>query len=95
MKAESSASEMRAIINQAQKLSDELLKVSDARIEERASKISLSKNLKFDHKTVPCRLVVPLEATLTPSLPATHESGYLKTFRAFPRDTVTVESKCT
>lgn len=86
---------MRATISQGQKLSDELLKVSDARIEDRVPKVSLQKDLRFNHKTAPCRLVIPLEATLTPSLPATHESGYLKTFRAFPRDTITVESKCT
>ncbi|KAK2760373.1 serine/threonine-protein kinase M1 [Arachnomyces sp. PD_36] len=92
MKADSTGSEMRSIINQAQKLADELLKVSDARIEDRVSKVSLEKNLRFNHRTAPCRLVVPLEATLTPSLPATHETGYLKTFRAFPRDTVTVET---
>lgn len=88
-------SELRSIISQAQKFSDELLRVSDARIEERVPKVSLQKDLRFNHKSAPCRLVIPLEATLTPSLPATHESGYLKTFRAFPRDTITVESKCT
>lgn len=87
-----SGSELRSIITQGQKFSDELLKVSDAPIKDRGPKVSL-KYLGFKHKTAPCRLVIPLEVTLTPSLPATHESGYLKTFRAFPRDTITVESK--
>ncbi|THC97250.1 hypothetical protein EYZ11_003252 [Aspergillus tanneri] len=29
---------------------------------------------------------------LTPTLPASHDSGYLKGFRAFPRDPTTIET---
>jgi len=84
---------MKVMINQGQKFSEELLKLCVARVEDKVSKISLSRNLGFNHKVAPCRLVVPFQTLLTPSLPANHDSDYLKTFRAFPRDTVTIESK--
>lgn len=83
---------MKVMINQGQKFSEELLKLCVARIEDKVSKISLARNLGFNHKVAPCRLVVPFQILLTPSLPANHDSDYLKAFRAFPRDTVTIES---
>lgn len=82
---------MKMLINQGQKFSDELLKLCTARVEEKASKVSLARDLEFNPKVAPCRLVVPFQEMLTPSLPANHSSDYLKTFRAFPQDTVIIE----
>lgn len=79
------------MINQGQKFSDELLRLSTARVEEKASKVSLSRNLGFSHRVTPCRLTVPFQSMLTPTLPTNHDLSYLKSFRAFPRDTVTIE----
>lgn len=63
-----------------------------ARIDlQKPGKISLARALNFNHRVAPCPLVIPLEATLTPSLPSNHEPGFLKTFRAFPNDPVTIE----
>ncbi|KAF7183700.1 hypothetical protein CNMCM7691_004050 [Aspergillus felis] len=84
--------DMRGMINQGQKFSEEMLKLCTARIEEKASRILLARHLGFSHKVAPCRLVVPFQAMLTPSLPASHETEYLKGFRAFPRDPTTIDA---
>lgn len=89
-KGESSVSDMRAMVNQGQKFSDEMLKLCIARIEEKVSRVNL-RTLGFNHKVAPCRLVVPFQAMLTPILPASHDSEYLKNFRAFPREAITIE----
>jgi serine/threonine-protein kinase ATR len=79
------------MINQGQKFSDELLKLCVAKIENKTSRINLARNLNFNHKVAPCRLVVPFQTMLTPTLPASHDAEYLKGFRAFPRDPTTIE----
>ncbi|KAF7116577.1 hypothetical protein CNMCM5793_005058 [Aspergillus hiratsukae] len=84
--------DMRGMINQGQKFSEEMLKLCTARIEQKESKIHLARQLGFSHKVAPCRLVVPFQAMLTPSLPASHETEYLKGFRAFPRDPTTIDA---
>lgn len=79
------------MINQGQKFSEEMLQLCVTRIEDKASRISLARSLGFNHKVAPCRLVVPFQAMLTPSLPASHEAEYLKGFNAFPRDPTTID----
>lgn len=79
------------MINQGQKFSEELLQLCLARVEDRVSRVNLARQLGFNHKVAPCRLVVPFQAMLTPSLPASHDTEYLKGFRAFPRDPTTIE----
>lgn len=91
MNAEFSVADMRAMINQGQKFSEEMLKLCVARVEDKVSRISLARSLGFNHRVAPCRLVVPFQAMLTPSLPASHDSEYLKSFRAFPRDPTIIE----
>ena len=88
-----SPSDMRGMINQGQKFSEEMLRLCIVRIEDKSSRINLARTLGFNHKVAPCRLVVPFQAMLTPTLPASHDSEYLKGFRAFPRDPTTIESK--
>ena len=80
------------MINQGQKFSEEMLKLCIARVEDKVSRISLAQSLGFNHKVAPCRLVVPFQAMLTPSLPASHDPEYLKSFRAFPRDPTIIDS---
>ena len=81
---------MRSMINQGQRFSEEMLRLCIARIEDKVARVNL-RTLGFNHKVAPCRLVVPFQAMLTPILPASHESEYLKGFRAFPRDPTTIE----
>ncbi|KAF7586889.1 serine/threonine-protein kinase M1 [Aspergillus hancockii] len=85
-------SDMRTMINQGQKFSEEMLRLCVVRIEDKVSRINLARALGFNHKVAPCRLVVPFQAMLTPTLPASHDSEYLKGFRAFPRDPTTIEA---
>jgi serine/threonine-protein kinase ATR len=90
-KVKKDASDIRRMIQQGQKFSDELLQLCLARVEERASKVTLARNLGFKHKVAPCRLVVPFQAMLIPSLPVIQDSEHLKGFRSFPRDPTTIE----
>ncbi|KAI9681820.1 MAG: serine/threonine-protein kinase M1 [Trizodia sp. TS-e1964] len=82
--------ELKTLIAQGQKLSDELLKACEKEIPGKPVRVSLKKNLGFNTKTAPCALVVPLETTLTASLPSMTET--VKGNRAFARDTVTIDS---
>ncbi|KAJ5090417.1 hypothetical protein N7532_009101 [Penicillium argentinense] len=91
-KADSSAPDIHRMINQGQKFSDELLQLCLAHVEERVFRVNLARNLGFNHKVAPCRLVVPFQAMLIPSLPSSHDSEYLKGFRPFPRDPTTIDA---
>lgn len=87
---------MRSMIGQGQKLSSELLKVCAQDIHGKPSNISLSRDLLFNHKSTPCRLVIPLEATLMSSVPTatTTEFVNVKAHKAFLKDTVTISGMC-
>ncbi|GAM33244.1 ATR checkpoint kinase [Talaromyces pinophilus] len=85
-------SELGSMIKGGQKFGEELLSLCNARVEEKGTtKISLSRNLGFNHKVAPCRLVVPFQSMLTPILPPSHEQAFIKQFNPFPGDVVSVE----
>ncbi|KGO59126.1 PIK-related kinase, FATC [Penicillium expansum] len=88
----STASEIRRMITQGTKFSEELLQLCLAPVEEKSSRVQLGRHLGFNHKVAPCRLVVPFQAMLIPSLPASQNIEYIKGFRAFPRDPTTIEA---
>ncbi|KAI9830439.1 MAG: hypothetical protein M1819_005691 [Sarea resinae] len=90
-RAEAGSFDFRALLNQGQKISDQLLHVCERHIESRVSNVSLSKDLGFNHKNAPCPLVIPLEATLTASLPASSETS-IRNHRPFVRETVTISA---
>jgi serine/threonine-protein kinase ATR len=88
---DAAAAEVRRIIEQGQKFSDELLRIADFELKDaKATHVSLSRELNFNHKLAPCRLVVPIEACLIPSMPNTQDSWPPKNFRAFSREPVTI-----
>ncbi|KAL8917919.1 MAG: hypothetical protein Q9208_007662 [Pyrenodesmia sp. 3 TL-2023] len=91
-KNDETAKELKAMISHGQKLSDQLLRVCEGDIQGKQSTISLTKDLGFVHKTAPCRLVVPLESTLTPSLPPGTDGVNMRQHRAFPKDLVTISA---
>ncbi|KAL9021748.1 MAG: hypothetical protein Q9185_001112 [Variospora sp. 1 TL-2023] len=91
-KNDGDARELRAMITHGQKLSDQLLHVCEGDIQGKPSTISLTKDLGFVHKTAPCRLVVPLESTLTASLPPGTDNVDMRKHRAFPKETVTISA---
>ncbi|CAG8408820.1 unnamed protein product [Penicillium salamii] len=86
------SAEVRRMISQGTKISEELLQLCLAPVEDKVSKIQLGRHLGFNHKVAPCRLVVPFQAMLIPSLPASQNIEYIKGFRAFPRDPTTIEA---
>jgi len=85
-----SASEMRNMITAGQRFSDEVLRVSEFPIEGKTSRVSLARDLGFNHKIAPSRMVVPVEAFLNPSIPSGADSTQNKSFRAFSKDPVTI-----
>ncbi|KAI9844262.1 MAG: serine/threonine-protein kinase M1 [Sclerophora amabilis] len=87
-KIDSNGLELRSLINQGQKLSDQLLEVCEIEIHGKPSVVSLTKDLLFNSKTTPCSLVVPLEKTLTASLPTIPNT--VRSHKAFASDTVTI-----
>ncbi|KAL8641328.1 MAG: hypothetical protein Q9228_001843 [Teloschistes exilis] len=91
-KSDADAKELRTMINHAQKLSDQLLRVCEGSVEGKSSAISLTKDLGFVHRTTPCKLVVPLESTLTAALPQGSHTVDMKKHRAFAKETVTISA---
>ncbi|KAK5028779.1 serine/threonine-protein kinase M1 [Exophiala sideris] len=87
-----SASELRNMFNSGQKFVKELLRVSDYAIEGKVSKISLSRDLGFNHKIAPSKLVVPIQACLIPSMPTNFDAKALQAFRPFAKEPVTISA---
>jgi serine/threonine-protein kinase ATR len=77
---------LRELITYGQKLSEQLLMVCDKPISKGVSNVSLTRDLAFQHKYGQCPLVIPLEATLSPTLPTIPDT--MKTHRAFSSDAV-------
>jgi serine/threonine-protein kinase ATR len=87
---DSGAAELKALITTGQRFSLELLRISDFTIEGKVSRVSLTRDLGFNHKTAPSRLVVPVQSFLTATLPMTFDSTALKSVRVFSKDAVTI-----
>ena len=87
---EMSPPELRNMIQAGQRFSDEVLRVSEFPIEGKVSRVSLARDLGFNHKIAPSRLVVPAESCLIPNIPISHDQEYLKTFRAFAKEPITI-----
>ena len=83
--------ELRTVIIQGRKMSEELLRIADFDLKDtRAAQISLFRDLKFNQKLAPCRLVVPIESCLIPSMPNSQEGLSPDKYRAFPKVPVTI-----
>jgi serine/threonine-protein kinase ATR len=87
---ESGAAELKALITTGQRFSLELLRISDFTIEGKVSRVSLTRDLGFNHKIAPSRLVVPVQSFLTATLPTTFDSTGLKSVRVFSKEAVTI-----
>ena len=84
--------ELKALITHGQRLSDQLLHVCEGEIKGKPSSVSLSKDLGFIHRTAPCKLVIPLESTLTASLPTATVNADMRRHQAFSHDMVTIST---
>ena len=75
--------EMKAWVTQGQILAEQLLHVCEGDIQGKPTHMSLSKDLGFNHKTAICKLAVPLESSLTASLPAATDNVNMRGHKAF------------
>ena len=89
---DTAGADLRNMITQGQKFSDEVLRVSEFPIEGKMPRVSLARDLAFNHKIAPSRLVVPIESCLMPSIPPTYDAGQMKAFRPFSKDAVTIST---
>lgn len=92
-KADSGALDIKVMIRNGEKLTNELLLVCNAGEfpGNRVLKVSITKDLKFNHKTcTPNPLAVPIESVLTATLPTLTDS--VRGHKAFSRDVVTISS---
>ena len=92
LKNETIATETRALMTHGQKLSDQLLHVCEGDLPGKPGIVSLAGDLKFIHKTAPCRLVIPLESTLTASLPTVTDNVNMKAHKAFVKEPITIST---
>lgn len=91
-RSEHDAIDLRSLISHGQKLSDGLLQACEAPVEDKASHVSLARDLGFNHKLAPSKLVVPTEATLIANLPVDADSDKIRKHRAFAYEKVTIQS---
>ncbi|KAF2678362.1 hypothetical protein K458DRAFT_348412 [Lentithecium fluviatile CBS 122367] len=84
--------ELRQLIIHGQQLTDSLLMACDAPIEQRISHVSLSRDLGFRAKLAPCALVVPIEASMIPTLPSGNDSRMIRAHNPFPQDAIAIHA---
>lgn len=83
--------EMINLMRQGQRLSDQLLSLSNKDLGKRHGIVSLANDLGFSHsRSSHCRLAIPVEAMLTANLPTPKEN--LRTHKAFPKETITIDT---
>ena len=83
--------DLKSLIRAGEKLADQLLLAcqNGEFTGNKTVHASLSRDLRFQHKCTPCPLVVPVESSLTATLPAVSE--LVKSHEAFSRDVVTID----
>ena len=87
--SDAAKTEMRTLINNGERLSDQLLQVCDRDVAGKHGVMSLSKDFKFNHqRATSCRLVIPMEKTLLATLPTGIDT--VRGHKGFSKDTVTI-----
>ncbi|KAF2724888.1 hypothetical protein K431DRAFT_261173 [Polychaeton citri CBS 116435] len=89
---DASNNDLKLMITHGQRLSDGLLHACEAHVEPRASKVNLYRDLGFNQKLAPSSLVVPVEVTLTPSLPNHPTADRIRRHKAFAQEKITIQS---
>ncbi|KAF2843387.1 hypothetical protein M501DRAFT_994296 [Patellaria atrata CBS 101060] len=84
--------DLKLLISHGERLTKQLLQACEVGVEARVAHVSLSRDLGFNHKLAPCKLVVPIEATMVAALPSVQGSQHVKKHNAFPRGIITIES---
>ncbi|KAJ3291727.1 serine/threonine-protein kinase M1 [Borealophlyctis nickersoniae] len=76
------------LIQEAQKLTDNLLLLCNHQVGPRENALSIKKSFRNLERMVPLRMIVPLQSTMTVTLPADGQSS--SDHRPFPRDSPTI-----
>lgn len=84
---------MRVMINQAQKLTEQLLNLCNAELPGKPVAVSLKNDLGFNHAVAPCPLVIPIQAVLSATLPTITDPSAIKTHQSFAHEQPTIQSK--
>ncbi|KAK5991078.1 Protein kinase rad3, partial [Cladobotryum mycophilum] len=90
-KGEDASYDLKQLIRAGERLAEQLLFAchNGEFHGNKTVRASLAKDLRFNHKCTPCPLVVPVEASLTATLPAVSE--HIKKHKAFSRDVVSID----
>ena len=90
-KVEGGTYDLKTLIRSGEKLAEQLLLAchNGDFPGNKTVHASLTRELRFNHKCTPCPLVVPVEASLTATLPAV--SDQVKKHKAFSRDVVSID----
>ena len=82
--------DIRMMINQAQKLTEQLLHLSNFELPGKPAAISLKNDLHFNHSVAPCPLVLPVQAVLSVTLPS--NPAMIRSHMPFGHDQPTIHS---
>lgn len=78
------------LINQASRLTDQLINTANAPVADRVYIVSLRADLKFNHDVAPCPLVIPSQTHMTVALPSS--TGSVSKHIPFARELPTIVS---
>jgi serine/threonine-protein kinase ATR len=83
--------DLKTLLRMGEKLADQLLVACNNGDfqSNRTTVASITRDLNFNHKCTPCPLVVPIEASLTATLPTLTDN--VKKHKAFSRDVITID----
>lgn len=84
--------DMKQLLRMGEKLAEQLLLACNNGDfqSNRTTIASITRDLSFNHKCTPCPLVVPIEASLTATLPTLTDN--IRKHKAFSRDVISIDS---
>lgn len=90
-KVDGEAYDLKSLLRMGEKLAEQLLLACQNGDfhGQKTVHASLTKDLRFSHKCTPCPLAVPVESSLTATLPAVTDN--IKLHKAFSQDVVSIE----
>lgn len=86
------AIDIKGLITHGVKITQALLAACEISVDARMNRASLQRDLGFKHSLAPCLLVVPVEKTMTASLPIGTGSLAIRSHKPFPRHATTIAS---
>jgi serine/threonine-protein kinase ATR len=91
-KPQPGAIDIKALIAHGVRITHALLAACEISVDARMNRASLQRDLGFKHSLAPCLLVVPVEKTMTASLPIGTGGLAVRSHKPFPRNATTITS---